>query len=179
MWEGHKIWKNLTTFFFKLLGTSKQSGRFIQIFVAISGHLNLSEITFTKSSEARISYRKWSRKCNVPKSLMRKVRTSGMLAEKSTKFQLIWNTFIPLRKMSPECLSEWAEIFQVFTKSEIKQMLKILAFYLNKQKSFIPKKIWSVPCTMDNSFFSQQMPYCLATLLVYNYGTDQSKQESN
>ena len=31
------------------------------------------------------------------------------------------------------------------------------AFYLEKQKSFIP----------NSSFFSQQMPYCLATLLVY------------
>ena len=46
-------------------------------------------------------------------------------------------------------------------------MLKVLAFYLNKQKRFIPKKIWSVPCTMDSSFFSQQMLYCLATFLVY------------
>ena len=29
------------------------------------------------------------------------------------------------------------------------------------------KKILYVPCTTDNSSFSQQMPYCLATLLVY------------
>jgi hypothetical protein len=45
--------------------------------------------------------------------------------------------------------------------------LKISAFYLDKQKSFIPKKILSVPYTMGSSVFSQQMPYCLATLLVY------------
>ena len=44
-------------------------------------------------------------------------------------------------------------------------MLKISAFYLDKQKSFIPKK--NMKCTMDGSFFSQQMPYYLATLLVY------------
>ena len=25
----------------------------------------------------------------------------------------------------------------------------------------------NLPCTMDSSFFSQQMPYCLATFLVY------------
>ena len=29
------------------------------------------------------------------------------------------------------------------------------------------KEIWSVTCTMDSSFFSQQISYCLATLLVY------------
>ena len=30
-------------------------------------------------------------------------------------------------------------------------------FYLDKQKGFVPKKLFSVPCTMDSSFFSQQM----------------------
>ena len=35
------------------------------------------------------------------------------------------------------------------------------------KKVLFLKKIWSVPCTMDSSFFSQQMPYCLLTLLVY------------
>ena len=49
-------------------------------------------------------------------------------------------------------------------------MLKISDFYLDKQKNLIPKKIWSVPCTMDSSFFSQQMPYCLATLLALILG---------
>ena len=42
--------------------------------------------------------------------------------------------------MSSECLSEWAEILQ---------------------KVLFLKKILSVPCTMDSSFFSQQMaPWC-------------------
>ena len=40
-------------------------------------------------------------------------------------------------------------------------MLKISDFSLDKQKSFTPKKILSVPCTMDSSFFSLQMaPWC-------------------
>ena len=34
-----------------------------------------------------------------------------------TKFQLIWTTQITHTKMSPKCLSEWAEILQGFTKS--------------------------------------------------------------
>ena len=55
--------------------------------------------------------------------------------------------------------------FEDFTKFYFKQLLKILAFYLDKQKSFIPKK--NMKCTMDSSFFSQKMPYCLLTLLVY------------
>ena len=42
--------------------------------------------------------------------------------------------------MSSKCLSELAESLQGFTKSKIKDMLKISAFYLEKQKSFIPKK---------------------------------------
>ena len=37
-------------------------------------------------------------------------------------------------------------------------MLKISDFYLDKQKSFIPKKILSVPCTMDSTFFSLDVP---------------------
>ena len=36
-------------------------------------------------------------------------------------------------------------------------MLKISAFYLDKQTSFTPKKIWCVPCTVDSSYFSQKM----------------------
>jgi hypothetical protein len=47
--------------------------------------------------------------------------------------------------MLSECLSKCAEILKGYTKSEIKQLLKISAFYLEKQKSFIAKKIWSVP----------------------------------
>ena len=44
-----------------------------------------------------------------------------------------------------------------------KCQLSILA---NKKVLFL-KEIWSVPCTMNSSFFSQKMPYCLLTLLVY------------
>ena len=44
-------------------------------------------------------------------------------------------------------------------------MLKV-SILTNKKVLFL-KKMWSVPCTMDSSLFSQQMPYCLATLLVY------------
>ena len=62
--------------------------------------------------------------------------------------------------MSSKCLSELAESLQGFTKSKIKEMLKISAFYLEKQKSFIPKKYEVYHGTMDSSLFSQQMPYC-------------------
>ena len=44
-------------------------------------------------------------------------------------------------------------------------MLKVSTFYLDKQKSFIPKKISSVLILQDTSFFNQQMAYCLASLL--------------
>ena len=40
-------------------------------------------------------------------------------------------------------MSEWAEGVEIlwgFTKSFFKQMIKVSAFYLEKQKSFIPKK---------------------------------------
>jgi hypothetical protein len=37
-------------------------------------------------------------------------------------------------------MSEWAEILWGFTKSQINKMLKFSAFYLYKQKSFVPKK---------------------------------------
>ena len=37
-------------------------------------------------------------------------------------------------------LAEWVEILRGFTKFIFKQMLKVSAFYLEKQKSFIPKK---------------------------------------
>ena len=76
-----------------------------------------------------------------------------------TKFQLIRTTFIPRRKMLSECLSEWAEILQGFTKSRIKQLLKISAFYLDKQKSFITKK--KLKCTMYHA-----APYLVGVLGV-------------
>ena len=44
---------------------------------------------------------------------------------------------------------------------------KNFSVYLDKQKSFIPKKNWSVPCTMDSYFFTQEMSYYVLTLLVY------------
>ena len=37
-------------------------------------------------------------------------------------------------------LSDWVEILQGFTKFNFKRNLKVSAFYLEKQKSFIPKK---------------------------------------
>ena len=45
-------------------------------------------------------------------------------------------------------MSEWAEGIEFlwgFKKFFFKQTLKDSAFYLEKQKSFIPKKIWSKP----------------------------------
>ena len=48
------------------------------------------------------------------------------------------------------CLYEaWAQILQGFTKSEIKQMLKISAVYLYKQKRFIPKKKYELSNTLQ------------------------------
>ena len=41
-------------------------------------------------------------------------------------------------------LSDWDEIVGGFTKFFFKQMLKVSAFYLTKQKSFIPKKIHAI-----------------------------------
>ena len=51
-------------------------------------------------------------------------------------------------------MSEWAESLQGLTKSLIKEMLKISDFYLDKQKSFIPKKNYK--CTMYNGYFFLQ-----------------------
>ena len=41
-----------------------------------------------------------------------------------------------------------------------------LSILTNKKVLFL-KKIWSVPCTIDSSLFSHQMPYYNLTLLVY------------
>ena len=41
--------------------------------------------------------------------------------------------------------AEWVEILWGFTKFSFKQMLKVSLFYLEKQKSFIPKKIFFEP----------------------------------
>ena len=52
--------------------------------------------------------------------------------------------FSPFRQPSDGIFSvgnkSWAEILWGFMYSKIKQMLKISAFYLGKQKSVIPKK---------------------------------------
>ena len=46
-------------------------------------------------------------------------------------------------------LSNWVEIFWSFTKFFFEQMLKVSAFYLEKQKSFIPKKIFFWPLSIS------------------------------
>ena len=53
---------------------------------------------------------------------------------------------------------------------------KISDFYLDKQKSFIPKKILSLPCAMDSTFFSQQMaPWYVLTFLINGFEISQPK----
>ena len=54
-------------------------------------------------------------------------------------------------------LSDWVQILWGFMKFFFKQTLKISAFYLEKQKSFIPNKIWSKPYGQNSSFLDQQM----------------------
>ena len=46
-------------------------------------------------------------------------------------------------------LSDWVEILQGFTKFNFKLNLKVSAFYLEKQKSFIPKKIFFKPLSIS------------------------------
>ena len=52
---------------------------------------------------------------------------------------------------------------------EIKEMLKISDFYLGKQKSFIPKKILSVPYTMNNYFPANRWPLDVLTFLIHDF----------
>ena len=47
-------------------------------------------------------------------------------------------------------LSDWVEILWGFTKFNFKMNLKVSAFYLEKQKSFIPKKIFLSRCQHQN-----------------------------
>ena len=51
-------------------------------------------------------------------------------------------------------LSDWVEILRGFTKFNFKLNLKVSAFYLEKQKSFIPKKnvFWSLSISKQKSF---------------------------
>ena len=95
------------------------------------------------------------------------------------KFQLIWTNIQTIFFYGEQKFSEWAQILLGFTKWYIKEMLKISAFYLDKQfffnslkkyelyhvpwtnKNVLFQKKLSVPCTMDSSFFSQKMaPWC-------------------
>ena len=54
-------------------------------------------------------------------------------------------------------------------------MLKILDFFLDKQKSFIPKKILSVPCTMDSSFLANRWRLDVLTFLIKGFGPVNTK----
>ena len=58
-------------------------------------------------------------------------------------------------------LSDWFELLWASTKFFFKQMRKISAVYLEKQKSFIPKKIFSKPRV--NRFQYQNNQLCLLT----------------
>ena len=55
-------------------------------------------------------------------------------------------------------LSDWVEILWGFTQLIFKQMLKVSFFYLEKQKSWIPKKIFLKPLSI-----SKQKKLCLLT----------------
>ena len=46
--------------------------------------------------------------------------------------------------------AEWVKILRGFTKLYFKQMLKVSAFYLEKQKGFIPKKNSLSRCQYQN-----------------------------
>ena len=55
----------------------------------------------------------------------------------------VWKRISTHSAHSDNCyLSGWVEILWGFTKLFFKQMLKVSAFYLKKQKSVIPKKIY-------------------------------------
>ena len=63
-----------------------------------------------------------------------------------------FNSFSSFRKLLFHFfhrLSDWVEILWGFMKSFFKQMLKVSAFYLEKQKGFIPKKIFFKPLSMS------------------------------
>ena len=65
------------------------------------------------------------------------VRTLLAYLETQFQFQLIQTIFISIFSYP---LSDWVEILWGFTIFLFKQMLKISALRLEKQKSFIPKK---------------------------------------
>ena len=85
-----------------------------------------------------------------------------------SSFSLYRQLLFPIEECCPNnCLNE--RKFSWNSKSN--RCWKFQLSILRNKKGFIPKKIWSVPCTMDSSFFSQKMPYYLLTLLVYVYGS--------
>ena len=84
-----------------------------------------------------------------------------------TKFQCIQTTFAPHRKCHLNvCLNE-LKFCKVLQNPNSNRSWTFQLSILTNKKVWFLRKLWSVPCTMDSSFFSQQMPYCLLTLLVY------------
>ena len=71
-----------------------------------------------------------------------------------TKFQLIQLIQSIVIYIFFYQLSDWVVILWAFMKSLFKEMLKVSAFYLEKQKSFVPKKKISNPLSISkqNSF---------------------------
>ena len=63
------------------------------------------------------------------------------------------------------CLNELK--FCEVPQNKSKRCWKFQFSILTNKKVLFLKKIWSVPCTMDSFFFSQQMLFCLATLIVH------------
>ena len=59
--------------------------------------------------------------------------------------------------------AKWVEILWGSTKFNSKQILKVSAFYLEKQKSFIPKKICFKPLSLNMPQSAQKM--ALAVLI--------------
>ena len=67
-------------------------------------------------------------------------------------------------------MSEWAERVEIlwgFTEFYFKQVLKVSAFYLEKQKSFIPKKNKIRPLFLNRSREFQQMAFAV---LIFSEG---------
>ena len=65
-----------------------------------------------------------------------------------------------------EC-AEWVEILWGFTKFYFKGMLKVPAFYLEKQKSFIPKKIFFKPLSISKQKSFVYWPNFLWRICIY------------
>ena len=90
-----------------------------------------------------------------------------LFRETSQKFSSFEQLLFPIEKSCLNvCLNE-LKFCKVSRNPKSNRCWKFQLSILTNKKVLFLKKIWSVPCTMDSSFFSQQMPYCLATLLVY------------